>query len=398
MGSAPAIAQSLSKNPSLLDSVLTASFYDPFPDKKGLHGLLMQDMQLARALEDEVLLLRRFKNEKQFQAGVQLLKNHYGAGDVGRLLTNLAELVLENLYSYVLRDFSQRYGVLEGSQLAVIALGKLGARELTFGSDLDIVFVYDGDEHPSDGDKTHGPAVYYNRLVQRYITQLTSLDRDGQFYEIDTRLRPSGNNGPLAVSVEAFDKYFSESAWTFEFMALTRARVVLGDEKIKSQLEAIIQKNMCKKRDEEKLRRDVADMRGKIDQEFGTKNVWNVKYARGGMIDIDFIAQYLILLHAHDVPEIIKPSSLDVFTVARNKRLIDRAVAISLIEAYDFQSRLLNYLRLCQVSEKDTPESTEGLSRLITANFGENELESLKSKLEETQKEVYSHFSLILRT
>ena len=399
MGSAPAIAEKLSKDPHLLDTVLSGAFYEEFPDKKKLEGHLLLDLSHTRHIEDEIHTLRRFKSEKQFQAGIQLLKNHFGASAVGIMLSDIAEIVLDKLQEQLLRVFAESYGYINNGALATIALGKLGARELTFGSDLDLVFVYDapGDDTTSDGEKSFSASVYYNRLVQRYISQLTSIDKGGRFYEVDTRLRPSGSHGPLAVSLEAFDKYFTESAWTFELMALTRARVISTPEPTRTKLNDIIRKHLCKPREEAVLRGDIFTMRKKIEQEFPAKHIWDIKYARGGLIDIDFIAQYLILLHASSHPDIIIPSSLDVFTFARNKGLLDKTTALELIEAYDLQSRVLSYLRLCQVDPKEGPESSAGLCRLITQSFAVQNLESLKTKLESLQNLVYVHFQDILK-
>ncbi len=317
MGSAPTLALTLSKSPELLDAVLYEDFYGALPSASNFRSSWKEYSGGANTHDFEEIMegLRRFRNEKQFQAGVQLLKALITAEQTGLFLSTLADIVIQKALAAVTAEFERIYGCIKGGRFAVIALGKLGSREIAFGSDIDLVFVYDAEdmEALSDGDKKFTASVYFNRLAQRFLNALTIMGREGRLYEVDTRLRPSGQEGLLAVGIDTLAQYFDESAWTFEIMAFTKARIVSGDA-LKEPLETLIRNQLTKKRDMEKLRRDAIDMRDRIDKEFGTKNPWDIKYVRGGMIDVDFIAQYLALRHAPDTPAAQNPAAQPLFS------------------------------------------------------------------------------------
>ncbi len=246
MGSAPALAETLARHPHLLDAVITGQFYDALPDATLLLLECTNAIFLAKNEEDEAGLLREFKNEKQFQVGVQLLTGRINPKDAGLFLSNLADIILRRVLKTTEREFARNYGHMATDHLAIVALGKLGARELTFGSDLDLVFLYESlpQDSRSDGEKSFHPNVYYARLSQRIIGSLSALTREGRLYEVDMRLRPSGNQGPIAASHDAFNQYFQDSAWTFERMALCKARVITGNPELKARIEQAIRSHL----------------------------------------------------------------------------------------------------------------------------------------------------------
>ena len=178
---------------------------------------------------------------------------------------------------------------------------------MTVSSDLDLVFLYDpsASGEASDGDRPLAPSQYYARLAQRFISAVTAKTAAGQLYEIDMRLRPSGNAGPIATPLSGFLTYYQESAWTWEHMALTRARVVAGEPSLRKKIEAGIRKILLRPRDPDRLLRDIAAMRQRIEAEKPAKTIWSVKYLRGGLIDLEFLAQYLQLRHASKVPTVL---------------------------------------------------------------------------------------------
>lgn len=373
MGSAPALAATLSRTPSLLDSVLTGAFYAPLPDKEALSNQLERLIDTRVAFDDAINILCQFKNEKTFQAGIQLLNGITSYDAIGTFLSDLAEVLLAFATRYVLANFAETYGHIENSQIAIIAMGKLGARELTFSSDLDLIFVYDtpSPDAVSDGAKSFGASVYFNRLFQRLVGVLTSLNREGRLYEIDTRLRPLGGDGPLAASLTAYAQYFDgSSAWTFEYMALTRARVVLGGTEIKQSLEEIIRQQLAKQRNAALTGFEVAQMRQKVELGFGTSNPWNVKYIRGGLMDIDFVNQYLELTHQpHPMPE--------------------------LEEARHFFTHLLHLLRLCSDGALDESIAPEGLKTLLHNQLGFIDFAELTQHLLDSEAKAYTIYQSI---
>ncbi len=389
MSSAPAMAESLSKNPNLLDTVLTTGFYRELPSLKQLQEELAQLLDAARDYQDAMDVIRRFKNEKQFQAGVQLIRNQITATQASHYLSDIADNCIGALLFHVEAEFAHKHpGALSAGSLAVLALGRLGAHELTFGSDIDLVFLYEG----KGKDALPQKHILYNKLSQRFIGALTALTREGRLYEVDTRLRPSGKDGALAVSISAFDKYFNESAWTYELMALTRARVITGNPPLKKHLQEVFHNHLTSPHKREKLVTDIATLRDKITHEFGGKDPWNLKYAQGGLMDLDFLAQYFLLLHAHTLPQIVSPSSAAIFKTLAEHGLLKADAAQTLIKAHYFYNALLAMLRLCGNDPFDEHAAPTGLKRLIAVNLGLADFDSVRGTLLSSLAAVQSHF------
>jgi len=402
MGSAPTLADTLSKTPELLDAVLYADFYAPLPSPAELAEQLdaqLQDVQEGNYFEECMNRLRYFRGEKQFQAGVQLLKQLTGSRETGMFLAYLADVLIQKTLDIVASEFAKTYGRIEGGHLAVIALGKLGSLEMTFSSDIDLVFIYDAPDFDivSDGEKSFGPSVYYNRLFQRFLNALTAMGQGGRLYEVDTRLRPSGTQGLLAVSARALAHYFDELAWTFEYMAFTKARVISTDMLLKEYLSTFIRAQLTKLRDGEKLRRDAAEMRGRIENEHKTANPWDIKYVRGGLMDIDFIAQYLLLLHAPSTPGAVPGSASEIFAWLENKGRIGHALARELIAASDFLNQIFHMLRLCSDDMLNVSAAPAGLKKLLIEAVKEHDFPSLESRLIQVERSVLGHYIALLQ-
>jgi glutamate-ammonia-ligase adenylyltransferase len=395
MGSAPTLAEYLSKSPNLLDSVLYSDFYESLPQKAQLHQQWRSIIGTTQDFEECMDRLRAFRNEKQFQAGVQLLRGMIDAKQSGCFLSDLADLMVEESLACVNNEFKRSYGTMPGGQFAVVALGKLGSRETTFGSDIDLVMVYDAKENASStGEKPLTASVYYNRLAQRLLNALTAMGRDGRLYEVDTRLRPS--QGLLATSLQGLQHYFGESAWTFEYMAFVKARIIAADLKLAKTLEEFIQSQLIKPRDQEKLRQDVIDMRGRIDKEFGTDDIWNIKYVRGGLIDMDFIAQYLILNHAPALKRVHRGSAADCIRWLCDQGVLNKNTATDLLDCEKTLTQLFTMLRLCSGHTLDENTALPGLKRILYQSLHTADFPSLKEKLASLEKRMLSHYNNIL--
>ncbi|MDH5411495.1 MAG: bifunctional [glutamine synthetase] adenylyltransferase/[glutamine synthetase]-adenylyl-L-tyrosine phosphorylase, partial [Alphaproteobacteria bacterium] len=300
MGGAPRIADWLSRNPSLLDAVLTSDFMEPLSPRGDLETELEAILDQANDYEDVLELTRRWTNDQKFRVGVQILRGVVGGAAAGESLTAVADTVLGALLPQVEAEFARRHGRVPGGGMAVLALGKLGSGELSPTSDLDLVFVYDHDPdaEASDGEKPLTPGVWFGRLGQRLISAITAPTAEGSLYEIDMRLRPSGSAGPTASRLDSFARYYLEEAWTWEHMALTRARVVASTtQDIDNRATAIICETLARPRDPDRLVVDVADMRIRMAKQHRGESLWDVKHHRGGLVDIEFMAQYLQLLH-----------------------------------------------------------------------------------------------------
>lgn len=376
LGSAPALGETLSKDPSLLDAVLESNFFKPLPGKDALENLLVERLKYTHDYEQKMGYLRIFNNEKRFQAGVHLLKRLATPKRVGSFLSDLAETILQSTMQEVWAGYGNQ-PALTGVSFAVLALGKLGARGMTFDSDLDIIFLYD------DGDDEAGEArAHLHRISQRLVNALTLLTREGRLYEVDTRLRPGGSDGPLATHLHAFDQYFEKTAWTYEHMALTRARVAATNNPVFAErVTATVRAHVLKPRDIASLRHDVVDMRQRIAREHRTQNPWAVKHVRGGLVDLDFIAQYLVLAYGYKHPQLWYRSSRKVFEAAHQAGLMDAQMAADLVGAKKFLSDLTSLLRLSAPGGVITDDAPTGLQRLLIAGLHQLDFTSLKHQL-----------------
>jgi glutamate-ammonia-ligase adenylyltransferase len=381
LGSAPALGNTLGANPLLLDSVLEADFFLPLPSLATLNQLISDRLKHTQDSEQAMIFLRVFHNEKRFQAGVHMLKRLATPSQVSAFLTELAEVIL----CHTLRIVIDAYGKdISHAELAIIGFGKLGARDLTFGSDLDIIFLYH-----DDGDAASELRTHMHRISQRVISALTLMMREGRLYEVDTRLRPGGSDGPLATSLVAFNDYFTHSAWTFERMALTRARVIAStSEAFSARITQDIAHYITAPHDDATVRTDMLEMRERIAKEYPTENPLHVKHVRGGMIDIDFLAQMLVLVHANQHPNMYQHSTTEVLEYAATHGVITISHANDLIAHYTFFDNLLCYLRLCAPEGIMQPDAPHGLRRLVAEAMGAEDCEVLTRMLHEKQLHV----------
>ncbi|MFD1627309.1 bifunctional [glutamine synthetase] adenylyltransferase/[glutamine synthetase]-adenylyl-L-tyrosine phosphorylase [Azospirillum griseum] len=370
LGTAPQLAATLSRNPSLLDAVISPDFFDTLPGTdSGLAADHARALAAARDFEDALTLSRRWTNDQRFRAGTHILRGITDGDRCGAFLADLADIVVPDLAARVEAEFATRHGRIPGGAWVVVAMGKLGSRQLTITSDIDLIVIYDvqGDARMSDGPKPLSPNEYYIKLTQRLTNAITAPMADGRLYEVDMRLRPSGNAGPLATALDAFLQYQKTDAWTWEQMALTRARVIGGDPALAERVATAIRNVLTAPRDPDKLLWDVADMRRRIDKEFGTKNPWNIKYARGGLIDIEFTAQYLQLRHGHERPEILHIGTAKALRNAARTGALDPAIAAELESTLRLWRRVQGFLRLTTAGVLDpdqvSPTLLAGLAR-----------------------------------
>lgn len=392
LGSAPALADILSKQPHLLDAVVQGDFYLSLPPRAQLEAELREKLHFATDYEESLRILRTYKNERQFQAGVQMLKGLGKALQISHFLSDLAEEICAQLVRVTHEEFSRTHGTIDESSFAIIAMGKLGSRELTFGSDLDLIFIYSGDDITlhSNGTKSVDLKTYYNRLCSRILNGFTLLTKEGSLYEVDTRLRPSGGDSTVATHVQAFDLYFDKTAWVFEYMALTRARVIhSNNDDLKHHLTERIRHHLSRAHESSELATEVRRMRDKIIEKHKSDNPWHIKLVRGGAIDIDFFAQYLLLRHANQHPTLIQTNSANIFAAAASAEILDYGMAEKLIEAHRFLSDLLSFLRLTSPNSQIEISTPIGLKNLLVERFGMSDFESLECKLIATQKFVF---------
>jgi glutamate-ammonia-ligase adenylyltransferase len=389
MGGAPLLAERLGARPALLDAVLSRDFFKPPPPKADLALEFAHALEQGNDFQDRLDIARRWAKDRQFQAGLLVLRHALDGDAAGETLSDIAEVAIAGLAPHVEAEFRHQHGKLPGRGLAIVALGKLGGREMSVTSDLDLIFVYDlpaGQEaNPphSDGPKPLAPIHYYARLAQRHIAALNAPTAEGKLFEVDMRLRPSGNSGPIASSLEGFLRYQSVDAWTWEHMALTRARVILGDPGFVAEIEAGLRRLLSRPRDNEKLRADIADMRRRIAQQYPTDREWDVKHRRGGLIDIEFVAQYLQLRHACENPEVINPNTGGAIAALAAAGHLSPADAATLGDALTLWRRLQGFLRLTIGHQFDEATLPEGIKRAIAAAGRAPDFAALKAQMAE---------------
>lgn len=404
MGAAPGLADRLMRRPLLLDSLLeTNSAVNTDSDMR--HASLDMALAQARDYEDILDICRSWAADRFFQVGVGIMQGRFFAREHGAILTDCAETALEALVPEVIRTFSSQHGTIPGGGLAIVALGKFGGKELAPKSDLDLVFIYDAPEDVdgSDGPKPLGPSTYYLRLCQRTITAITAQTAEGPLFEVDTRLRPGGNSGPVATKLERFAGYYQGEAWTWEHMALTRARFICGTPGMKEKIDTAILNGLCQRRDRAKLLEDVRSMRVRVANEFPGDNPWDMKYRPGGLIDVEFIAQTLQLGHAIDHPGCLNPNTTDALIACRDAGLLDAHSAETLIDSLAMWRNLQSIIRILVRDTFDESVAPEAQFRAILKAAGNGHhtyetMDALRSEMSKNASEVCRIFDQVLST
>ena len=294
----PKQAETLISHPEVLDSMMYEGFWETGHDWDGRQTQLADALAHGRFYEDRLNILRRIQREWEFQAATHMLTGAITAEEAGEAFTRIADTVIRSIIPHVAGHMEELFGKLDSGGIAVIALGRLGAGSMTVASDLDLIFVYDVDEDiQSEGSKSVNAGVWYRKLGQQLINALTASTSEGRCYEVDMRLRPSGNAGPVAVHADGFRQYQMEQAWLWEHMAMIKARVIGGHrhEPLVPVIEEVIGEALGKPRKPEEIRSEVAEMRGRLRAAFPRPSGFEIRHMEGGLMDMDFLAQMLQL-------------------------------------------------------------------------------------------------------
>lgn len=364
----PWLAEQLSRMPILLDELLSPeTLYSPAA-KDRLQDELRQHLSRLPEEDMEALMeaLRYFRHANVLRVAASDIVAERHLMKVSDYLTFIAEVILDAVLQLAWKDLTPRYGRPQRTNgqpadpgFIVVGYGKLGGIELGYGSDLDLVFIHDG--HPSiasDGRKSLDSATYFSRLGQKMIHFLSTVTPSGQLYEVDMRLRPSGNAGLLVSSLKAFAEYQSKEAWTWEHQALVRARAICGDAELIADFNRLRAEILAQKRDLPQLRQDVVQMREKMRANLGSKKkdneaVFHIKQDAGGIVDIEFIVQYLVLAFSHQHPELLE--------VTDNMRLLDALAATDVLTKDQATGLQKAYLAYRQAAHHAALEKTGSL-------------------------------------
>lgn len=398
LGTAPRLADSLAQFPQVMDAVIDPSFFGTLPEEVELATSLNRSLGQAGTYEDFLDRIRIFAQEHMFLIGTRILSGTVSAEQAGEAFARLADVLIRSLDRAVADNFAKLHGRVTEQETAILALGKLGGREMTATSDLDLIVSYDFDaEHPeSNGPRPLYGAQYFSRFIQRLISALSAQTNYGLLYHVDMRLRPSGRSGPLATKLDGFADYQETEAWTWEHMALTRARVVSATPAFAARVEAVIRDILCRRRDASVVAADVTEMRQAIATEKGDSEKWDLKYVAGGLIDIEFIAQYLQLVHAADKPEVLDTSTARVLDKAWRLGLLAPEDAEVLRPAVRLYHDLTQILRLCLSGPFDPKTAAPGLAQLLARAADVPDFATLDAFIGETQAKVRASFERIL--
>ena len=398
LGGAPRLARAVAMRPHVLDAAIDPASLQAPADESAYDartGALLKSAQSTEAFLDG---MRDLAQEEMFLIGVRTLSHILDPLDAGRAHAALAGSVMRASLAHVARAFKAEYGVVSGGRCAVLAMGKFGSREMTAASDLDLVLIYDFDEAlpESDGARRLHATQYYTRLTQRLVSSLTVATRRGRLYDVDMRLRPSGGQGPAATQMRSFVAYQLQEAETWEHMALTRARVVAGDATLGVELEAAIATVLRQPRHTNAVKKSVRDMRAMIAQEKGESDPWDLKLAAGGVIDLEFIAQYLALRHGADHPDLLTPETAGILANAGRLGLIPAVAADRLVEAHRLYSTVMQMMRLTTEGAFDPGRVARGVLRRIAAAADCPDFPRLERQLAEMRGSVRALFRKLL--
>ncbi|MFG1464216.1 bifunctional [glutamine synthetase] adenylyltransferase/[glutamine synthetase]-adenylyl-L-tyrosine phosphorylase [Xanthobacter sp. DSM 24535] len=396
---APRLGETLARRPSLLDALLDPAFFNKLPDQANLEQHLENLLDTAESDEEQLDRARRFRQEQHVLIGVRIASGTLPAARAGEAYARLAEVIIRALHRRVWRRFQEAHGTIAGAETAVLSMGKLGGREMTAGSDLDLIVLYDFDPEAnpsSDGARPLHGAQYFARFTQRLITALTSLTNAGKLYDVDLRLRPSGRSGPVATRLRSFENYQREEAWTWEHMALTRARVISASPAFQANVEQVIRDVLARPRDPRRIAGDILDMRHAIAAEKGEEDRWNLKHALGGQVDLEFLAQYLVLVHAARHPQIVDTATARIIAVAGDLHLLPAEEIQLLANACRLYQDLTQVLRLA-LDTHFLPAAASPALKALLARAGEMpDFATLDAHLRETQDRVREIFTRVL--
>jgi glutamate-ammonia-ligase adenylyltransferase len=393
LGSAPRLARAIAQRPHLLDAAVGPGVFATLDDETATRNAVAA---LPMAAPTEIFLdaLRDMANEEHFLIGLRLLSGSLDPGDAGLAYSALAVATIRAALDHLRHQFEAEHGQVPGGTLAVVAMGKLGSCEMTATSDLDLVVLYDFDVEraESDGPRVLHATQYFTRLTQRLVSHLTVATRRGRLYDVDMRLRPSGRQGPLASKLSAFVPYQRDEAETWEHMALTRARVIAGDATFVITVMDVIAE-ILRMPPRPPLARDVTAMRALIARTKPPTSGWDLKLVAGGLIDIEFIAQFLVLRHAHDHPAIRKPATQTILAEAARLGCLKPDVADTLVEAHRLYTNTTQIMRLA-FDEGQSPETAgEGVTMRLAAAAGVPDMQRLFETLQAHRQAVSEIFA-----
>ncbi len=395
MAYAPALAQTLARRPAALDALLDPAFFDPIDAGQGAEALRFA-LDRTEGFEEAMDAARRVHREQAFRIGVQVMSGSATAEAAGAAFADLADLCIRGLADAALAETERQAGTFDGD-VAVVALGKCGGREMTATSDLDLMTLYRSkDPAGMSTIKAWSADTFYARFTQRLIAALSAPTGEGGLYEVDMQLRPTGSKGPVAVSMRAFDDYYDREAETWEMLALTRARVVWATSELFAvEAEAAVERALRRPRDRRRTAADVREMRELMARERPPSGVWDLKLSEGGLVDIEFAAQHLQIVHAgEDGP--LAQNTGEALVALGAAGLAGPARVADLVEAWRLQQNLSQLLKLALDDRADPAEEPKGLQALLARAGGARDLKGLRARLDKARDKAHAAYEAVV--
>ena len=394
---APRLAATLARRPAALDALLDAGFFAPL-DPAEEAGLMNAAVAQADGFEAAMDAARRIHREQAFRIGVQVMSGTAQAEGAGAAFAALADAAIGALAPAALEEAVRIGGAFPG-EAAVIALGKAGSREMTARSDLDLMTLYRAADPAAMSEKKGwGAETFYARFTQRLVTALSAPTKEGELYEVDLKLRPSGAAGPVAVSQNAFESYYAREAETWELLAMTRARVAWATSPAFARAaQAAIEAALRRPRDPVATAKDVIEMRALMAQERPPFGFWDFKLAPGGLVDIEFAAQHLQIVHAAQGGPLAANTG-EALRAARDAGLADPALIAALENAWRLQQNLSQVVKVALSDESEPGREPKRLQAILAQAGGAKSLTALRAKLERARGKAHAAFEAIVST
>jgi glutamate-ammonia-ligase adenylyltransferase len=392
IGLAPRMATTLAQRPAVIDVMLDSRFSMPLKEDGPDDHADRMHFQMSEALdaEDAMDRGRRLVREERFRIGAQLLLGRASAADAGKAFGQVADVAIEAMADIALQQLQERHGPPPG-EFAILGLGKLGSYELAADSDLDLMVIYNPDHAESDA----APA-YFARLTQRLVSALSSPTAEGSMYETDMQLRPSGKAGPVAVRLSSFGEYYRDGAWTWERMALTRARVIVGNRELAHLIEADIASALMHPVAADRIVDDVLDMRRRLERERQAKGAWDLKLRPGGILDIEFTAQAGQLLLAQKAPYRHKANTVAQIAMLAEYGLIDDEEAAQLSDTMQLWLSLSQIIRTAHGSGFDAGAASNAFAQRLSELAGCRDMDALAALITTQAERVRAMFETCL--
>jgi [glutamine synthetase] adenylyltransferase / [glutamine synthetase]-adenylyl-L-tyrosine phosphorylase len=376
-GTSPVLARYLSRNAAVLDGVIGGTFFGAWPGTPALQAELQARLDLVPDYEGKLSSARRWMKEWHFRVGVHHLRGLIDGFEAAKQYADLAEAVIAAIWAVVSADFAARHGVAPGRGAVVMGMGSLGAARLNAGSDLDLIVIYDAaGVEGSAGARPLATRPYFARLTQALVTALTAQMPEGRLYEVDMRLRPSGRQGPVATSLEAFASYQETEAWTWEHLALTRARVLVGEPTLAHDVEAFRRDLLTRKGQGPQVRADVAAMRERLKTAKPAAGSWEAKNGPGRLMDIELCAQ-MVALRAGSPARTVERQ-----IAAGASGILSEAEQTALLDAYRLMWRLQCGTRLLTDKTLDIASLGEGGRAFLLRETDAPDEATLSARLE----------------